>query len=164
MFRLLVISLLALVLASTVIAQTIVDAGAALGRQSYESRANDPKDLLSVEALARWRAVGVHLALDFANLSQEGMLTVVHPDVVYCWTFPANFGLMIGAGPSYAYPGGSGGGLTWNAELELDKRWSRATIFARVRQYDYGLPRFREGEAGPNGPAAYAGVRVRISG
>ena len=71
---------------------------------------------------------------------------------------------MAGGGPTFAYPGGSGGGLTWNAELELEKRWSRTALFARVRQYDYGLPRFREGEAGPNGPAVYAGVRVNVAG
>ena len=70
--------------------------------------------------------------------------------------------VMLGGGPSYAHVGAAGGGLTWNAELELDKRIGAADVFARVRQYDYGLPRFREGESGPNGAAIYAGVRVRI--
>ena len=162
MFRSLALFLFPIVLANTLTAQTSVEAGVALGRQSYESRTDDPKTLLDVEALALRRSVGIHLALDFAKLSQEGMLTVVHPDVVYRWTLPANFALMIGGGPSYAHPGGPGGGLTWNAELELDKRWQRAVIFARMRLYDYGLPRFREGEAGPNGPAVYTGVRLKL--
>ena len=155
---------LALLLAPSLLAQTTIDAGAALGRQSYESRADDPKDLLSIEALGMRRSAGIHLAVDVADLSQEGRVTIVHPDLVYRWSLPMGFGLMIGGGPSWAQHGGAGAPLTWNAELEASKRLGPATIFARVRQYDYGIPRFREGEAGPSGPAVYAGVRFRISG
>src|SRR5262249_51632907 len=66
---------LALLFVPPIIAQTTIDAGVALGRQSYESRADDPKDLRSIEALGLRQSAGIHIALDFADLSQEGRVT-----------------------------------------------------------------------------------------
>lgn len=87
---------------------------------------------------------------------------MIHPDLVYRWTLPAHFAVSIGAGPTLTNVGGSGGGLTWNAELELERRWSRTAVFAHVRQYDFGLERSRGGESGPNGPAVYVGFRLNV--
>jgi hypothetical protein len=162
MLRYSTLVLFSLLLTQSALGQTIIDAGAAVGQQSYESSADDPRTLTSLEVLGRRGPIGLQLAVEYADLTEEGALFVVHPDVVYRWSLPANFALMVGAGPTWSYPGGSGGGLTWNAEAEIEKRWGRFALFARARQYDYGLPRFREGEAGPNGPAIYAGFRVNV--
>lgn len=163
MLRFLAITILSLVLADHALAQTAIDLGAAVGQQSYESSSDDPRVLTSLEILARRGAMGVHMAVEYADLTEEGALFVFHPDLVYRWALPANVVLMFGGGPTIANVGGSGGGLTWNAELELEKRWRKTALFARVRQYDYGLPRFRAGESGPNGPAVYAGVRFNVA-
>jgi hypothetical protein len=158
LFLFLFLSLLALPLS----AQTVIDVGASVGEQSYESYADDPRILPGVELLARRGAWGLHLAGEYVDLTEESALIVVHPDLVYRWTLPAHFAVSIGGGPTLTNVGGSGGGVTWNAELELERRWSRAAVFARVRHYDFGLARSRGGESGPNGPAVYVGFRVNV--
>src|SRR5256885_1407639 len=110
-------------LTSPLVAQTTVAVGASVGQQSYQSSIDDPRTLTSLELLGRRGAIGVDLAVEYADLSDEGALFVVHPDIVYRWTLPANFAVIAGGGPTWAYPGGSGGGLTWNAEAEIEKRW-----------------------------------------
>ncbi|MEK6372348.1 MAG: hypothetical protein AABO58_06595 [Acidobacteriota bacterium] len=152
--------LLALLPLQFLSAQTVIDAGAAVGQQAYESSIDDPRVLTGIEVLARRGASGLYIAVEYADLSEESALIVIHPDFVYRWTLPAHSAVSIGGGPTLANLGGSGGGLTWNAELELERRWSRAALFARVRQF--GLARFREREAGPKGPAAYVGFPVNV--
>src|SRR5881394_1738065 len=107
----LVFSLLSLLLANHLLAQTSIDVGASVGQQSYESSADDPRVLTSLDLLARRGAAGVQIAVDYADLTEEGALFVFHPDLVYRWALPANVTLMAGGGPTFAYPGGSGGGL-----------------------------------------------------
>ena len=65
--------------------------------------------------------------------------------------------MLLGAGPTFISLGS--GNLTWNAELEIARHAGRTSIFGRVRHYDFTLDRFREGEAGPSGPAVSLGVR-----
>src|SRR5947209_10197312 len=158
MRRVLLLSLLLPV--QSLLAQTHIQVGAAVGQQSYESTIDDPRTLTSLEVLALRHNTGLQVAVEYADLSEEGPLFVVHPDLVYHWPLGPSFGALVGGGPTFAYPGGSGGGLTWNAEVELEYRWSKLAVFARLRQYDYGLPRFREGEAGPNGPAQIGRAHV----
>jgi len=143
-------------------AQTTIDIGASVGQQPYANPSDDPRYLPGIELLARRGAAGVHLAIEYADLTEESALIVIHPDLVYRWTLPAHFAASIGAGPTLTNVGGSGGGLTWNAELELERRWSRAALFARIRQYDFSLERSRGGESGPNGPAVYVGFRLNV--
>src|SRR5437870_6735215 len=130
--RRLALIILALLPMQRLVAQTTIDVGVAVGEQSYESTIDDPRVLTSVELLARRGTTGVHLAAEYADLSEEGALFVIHPDLVYRWALGSSFGAMIGGGPTYANVGGSGGGLTWNAEVELEGRRGRTGIFARV--------------------------------
>lgn len=144
-------------------AQTSLDLGVAVGQQSYADTIDDPRILTGAEALVRRGNAGLHVALEYADLSEEGALLVLHPDLVYRWPL-GSFGLTAGAGATYAYIDGPEGGLTWNAEVELDRRFGRATVFGRVRHYDYELPRRFGFDAGPTGPAVYVGVRFNVAG
>jgi hypothetical protein len=139
------------------------DAGFAMGVQSYESSEESQRVLTSVDVLARGESLGVHVAVEYADLSDEGALIVTHPDVVYRKAFGTSgwFGLL-GAGPTFATVGGLGHRSTWNAEGELEFAHGRTEFFGRVRQYDYSVKRFRQREIGPAGPAIYAGVRFRV--
>src|SRR5436190_19433864 len=103
---LILLTILALLPIQRLAAQVTVDVGVAVGEQSYESSSDDPRVLTSVELLARRGATGVHLALEYADLSEEGALIVVHPDLVYRWALGSNFAVMIGGGPTYANVGG----------------------------------------------------------
>lgn len=143
-------------------AQNVVSVGAAIGMQSYQSSIDDPHVLSSLDLLLRRGNAGVHVAVEYADLSEEGALIVIHPDLVYRQTVGQKGFLLFGAGPTFTSPGTSSFATTWNVELELGKTFGRTDLFARVRQYDYSLPRFREGEAGPKGPAVYIGARFRL--
>jgi hypothetical protein len=96
MLRFLTITVLSLVLADHVLAQTVIDIGAAVGQQSYESSSDDSRVLTSLEVLARCGALGLHVAAEYADLTAEGALFVFHPDLVYRWALPARFAVMIG--------------------------------------------------------------------
>ncbi len=136
--------------------------GGSVGIQSYQAAVDDPRVLSSIELLARRGNTGVHIAVEYTDLSQEGALIAVHPDFIYFQPLGEKVFLSLGAGPTFTAPGTSTFATTWNAELELGVIAGRAEIFGRVRHYDYSLARFREGESGPNGPAIYAGVRFRL--
>jgi hypothetical protein len=160
--RFLVLFLVALPLS----AQTVIDIGAAGGRQSYRAFSDNPRWLTSAEVLARRGNAGVHLAVEYADLSEEGALVVIHPDLVYRWPL-GSLAVMAGVGPTYANIGGDRERpsiLTWNAEAELEWRFGRSAVFARVRNYDFELQRDRAGESGPSGPAMYAGFRFTVAG
>lgn len=158
------LSALLLLLVSPIIAsaQNVVSVGAAIGIQSYQSSIDDPRVLSSIDLLLRRGNAGVHVAVEYADLSEEGGLIVIHPDLVYRQMVGQKVFIIFGAGPTFTSPGTSSFGTTWNVELELGRTFGRTDLFARVRQYDYSLPRFREGEAGPKGPAAYLGARFRL--
>jgi hypothetical protein len=156
------LSLVTLLVVDRVAAQTTaVDIGAAVGRQSYADSLDDPRILTSLDLVARRGSAGIELAVEYADLSEEGALVVAHPDIVYRWQLPANFALLAGAGPTWVSVGAfDGSQISWNAEIEIERRWRRFALFGRVRQYDYDLPRFRE--SGPDGPAMYVGFRVKM--
>jgi len=156
-------SLVLLLVALPLSAQTTIDIGAAVGQQSYAASTDDSRVLTGADLLARRGNAGLHVAVEYADLTEEGALFVFHPDLVYRRPF-GSFALMAGAGPTLMNVGGSGSGLTWNAELELERRFGRVGVFGRVRHYDYGLERDRAGESGPDGPAIYVGVRFQIAG
>jgi hypothetical protein len=150
---------LLLVFAGSLSAQTTVDAGIALGRQSYKSSSDDPKVLYSADVLLLRNAIGAHVAGEYAKLTEEGSLLVTHADLAYRIPLGQGFVLLLGAGPTFVSFGSK---VTANAEVELGRRWNRTELFVRVRQYRFNLPRFREGEAGPRGPAVYLGLRFRV--
>jgi hypothetical protein len=139
-----------------------VQAGVALGQQSYRSSIDDPRVLSSVDVLLTRAQAGVHVAGEYADLSEEGALTVIHVDVVYRWT-GKDLSLLIGAGPTFVnMHEQTMWKATWNAEIEIGHSFGSVELFGRLRQYDFNLPRFHEGEAGPRGPAVYAGVRFTL--
>jgi hypothetical protein len=141
-------------------AQTHMDVGFSVGAQSYEAALDNPRVLTSAEVLVQRRALGFHVAVEYADLSEEGALIALHPDLVYRLAGESFFAVA-GVGPTFVSPG-SGRRKTWNVEVEAGFRWRRAEVFGRVRQYDYDLMRDRGGESGPNKPAAYVGARFRI--
>ena len=143
-------------------AQTNIDIGVSVGEQRYRSSLDSARVLTGAELLVRGTALGVQLAVEYADLSDEGALVVLHPDLVYRLPLGARFAASIAAGPTLVTIGGEGGSISWNAALELERRWGRTAVFARVRQYDYELDRGREGDVGPNRPAIYAGVRFAV--
>jgi hypothetical protein len=135
-----------------------VSIGAALGQQSYSSTIDDPRILSSVDVLLTRGQAGVHVAWEYADLSEEGALVVTHVDVVYR-RIGNGFSFLAGAGPTFVNVGSQ---TTWNAEIEIGHSFGKVELLGRLRRYDFGLPRFREGEAGPRGPAVYAGVRFTL--
>jgi hypothetical protein len=144
-------------------AQTVVSVGTALGWQSYRGSIDNPRILSSLELLVRRGGAGVHVAVEYADLSDEGALIVIHPDLVFRQAIGQRGFVMFGAGPTFFSPGtDSNFSTTWNAEVELGRTFGRTDLFARVRHYHYSLPGFRAGAAGPKGPAIYAGARFRL--
>ncbi len=141
-------------------AQASVHVGVAIGQQSYESSSDNPRILTGGDVLFQRGRGGVHVAAEYADLSEEGALIVIHPDVVYR-RVGKQISFLAGAGPTIVNTGSSD--ITWNAELEIGHSFGNIELFGRVRQYDFGLARFREGEAGPSGPAVYAGVRFAVT-
>jgi hypothetical protein len=156
------VPLLLLVLAASapLIAQTRLEVGVSIGQQSYASSADDPRVLTGMDFLAAGNTFGAHVAGEYADLSEEGALVAVHVDGVYRREWASGFSFLAGAGPSIISIGSSS--LSWNAELEVARRLGRWSILARLRQYDFDLPRDREGEAGPAGPAVYVGTRIAL--
>ena len=156
--------LLTLLSSISLSAQTRIDAGVAIGRQSYAPASGEsPRVLTSLEVLARRGAFGLQVAGEYAD-HPEGALMVVHPDLIYRREFAQRWFALAGAGLTNATIGGAGHRTTWNAEAELGLRSSRSDIFIRVRQFDFKLQRFRQGDLGPDGPAVYVGARFRIHG
>src|SRR5215212_4352172 len=100
MFRnLLLLSLLFLTTALT--AQTRVAVGLAVGQESYESRADDPRVLTGGDVLLRRGAWGGHLAVEYADLTEESALIAIHANVIYRQPFGAGFFLLVGGGPTF---------------------------------------------------------------
>lgn len=144
-------------------AQTTIDAGVFVGQQPYHSFIDDPRVLSGVELLAQRRAVGVHVAGEYADIDDTGAILVTHADVTYRWRLNDHIFVLAGAGPTFV--SGLSGGLntTGNGELELGYHWPRVEIFARARQFSFSIRESRGGgEAGPRGPAAYVGVRFAL--
>jgi hypothetical protein len=149
--------LLALSLPTAAQQQIHVDAGVAIGQQSYETVQDTPRVLVGVEALVRGRVFGVHAAVEHADLTDFGQVYASHLDAVWRHELGAHTWFLAGAGPTYVFIDGSGHGLTWNAELELG--WKQ--FFLRLRQYDFEAEGFRAFSS-PKGPAVYVGARFGI--
>jgi hypothetical protein len=154
--------LLALAFSLPAVAQTHIDAGVSVGQQAYESSADDPRVLTGVELLARRNAVGLLVAMEYADLSFDGTMLATHVDGIYRFPFSDNFSATAGAGVTYVSVETLGGRYSWNAFAEVARRWGRTEVFARVRQYDYSIGGFRRTTASPKGPAVSVGVRFAI--
>jgi hypothetical protein len=141
-------------------AHAAVSAGVTIGQQSYASTSDNPRVLTSADILWQRGAAGVHVAGEYADLTEEGALIVTHADLVYRH-IGSGYSFLIGAGPTYVNVASNR--FTWNAEAELGHSFGRVEVFGRVRQYEYGLFRSHEGDAGPDGPAFYAGVRFALT-
>src|SRR5258706_8536297 len=63
--------------------QLHVDAGLAIGQQSYETSDDDPRVLVGAEALLRGRTLGLHVAVEHADLSDFGALYAAHIDGIW---------------------------------------------------------------------------------
>lgn len=143
-------------------AQTRVAAGLSIGSQSYAAHEDNPRYLPGLELLVHRRAWGGHLAAEYADLSVgEGPLVAIHTDVVHR-IGDDRFSVLLGAGPTLILRN-SPKDVVWNAEIDASYGWSRAEVFARLRYYDYELEEFRfGGDAGPDGPAVYVGMRFKL--
>ena len=162
MSRSLTLVVLSLLFDGVASAQIHVDAGLALGLQPYESRADSPRVLSSADVLLRGDAWGVHVAGEYADISQLGAMIALHMNVVYRRTFGDTAFVLAGAGPTHVDLGEFTKKLTWNAEAEVGRRFGRTDVFGRVRHYDYSEPVFRDRPASPSGLAVYLGVRFRL--
>ncbi|MCU1349760.1 MAG: hypothetical protein JWO56_2790 [Acidobacteria bacterium] len=69
---LLATALLTALVALPLAAQIHIDAGAGVGMQSYESSADSPRVVTGVELLVRGQSFGVHLAGEYADLTDAG--------------------------------------------------------------------------------------------
>jgi hypothetical protein len=157
----LVLALLILLIAATAAAQTRIDAGLSVGQQAYAAQEDDPRYLPGVELLFRRGVWGGQLAADYADLSAaEGPLVAIHTNVVRRFGSDRWFAT-IGGGPTWIWRN-SPKDVTWNAAGEVGHAWNRVEVFARLRHYDYELPSFRAGDAGPDGPAFHLGMRFRL--
>lgn len=142
-------------------AQARIEVGAAIGMQSYEREADDPRVITSVEAVVQRQRLGAHVALEYADLAFGGALYVTHLNFVYRRRLTQNVSVMIGAGPTYVSQESYGSETTVNVELELSRRFGRTDVFVRGRQFDYDLSGFRD-SASPSGPAVYVGARFAV--
>jgi hypothetical protein len=154
---------LLLLLASASFAQTRIDAGIAIGSQSYEQSSLSPRVLTSPDVLLVRGTYGLHAALDYADLAEVGHLFATHVDLVYRRPIGNGFVFLAGAGPTFIQAGDISSDWAANAEVEIGRQWSQAELFARVRYYDFKAEGFREG-ASPKGPALYLGMRFKVSG
>ena len=156
-----------LFLCSSLSAQVRVDAGIAVGRQSFESDDIRSRLLISPEVLLSRGRFALYYALDEADLSsasiRRGTMYASHLGLAYRWPIGRNVAVRAGAGPSYVSVGLLGGKPIWHAQVELALRRKRMEWFARLRQYDFNLSEFRTAEASPDGPALLAGFRVTLN-
>jgi hypothetical protein len=157
---------LLLFLCSSLSAQVRVDVGIAAGQQSYEAQDLGSQLLISPEVLLSRGRFALYYALDFADLSSDnirrGTMYASHLGLSHRWPVGRNVAVRAGAGPSYVTITYLGGKPTWHAQLELALRTGRLEWFAKVRQYDYTLSKFRMADASPDGPALLVGVRVAL--
>lgn len=151
-----------ILVASSLSAQ--ISAGLAIGQQRYQSAEDNPKVTTDADVLLRRNDFGLHLAVQYADLSTiDGPLIAIHPDLVYRRAFSDNSYVLLGAGPSFIQVGSTMNTMTWNAEGELGLVLRKADVFVRVRQFDFSLSEFRVGEAGPSGPTISIGARFALS-
>ena len=152
-----------LLVSFSVSAQTRFDVGVSAGTQGYSSTSDDPRVLTGLDFLLRGNRIGAHLAGEYADLTDEGALVAVHANAVYHADLGRNFSFLAGAGPSLISIGSTS--WTWNAEIELARKFGRMSVIGRVRHDDFELNRehrdFVE-DAGPDGPAMYLGARFNI--
>lgn len=141
-------------------AANTVDVAVAIGVQPYASTIDDPRVLTGIDLLLLRGRIGAQAAGEYADLSEEGALIAIHVDAVYRFGSGDGLSFLIGAGPTFVNTGS--GTSTWNGVAEIAHRAGRVQLFGRVRLYDYTLDRFREGDAGPNGPALSFGVRLPL--
>ena len=154
--------LLLLLLAGNLHAQLGISAGVAAGMQSYENQDDDPRILTGVEGLFRGAHLGLHVALEYTDLSSAGHTIILHPDVAYIQSFGPSTYLLAGVGPTHVSVDQNDSNETWNAELELGYRTRGGTeLFLRGRYYDYEWEGFRA-FASPQGIETSAGVRFKL--
>jgi hypothetical protein len=139
-------------------AQVRIDAGAALGTQSYESSSDGARLLPELEVGMRGSHAGAALAFEQADLD-GGHEQALHGDVTWRRELPHHFSLTGGVGPSAVLFYGTR--WTWNAEAEIARQFGKAEIFARVRYFDYRVDLFRY-VASPSTPAVYLGARIAV--
>ena len=142
-------------------AQLHIDAGVAIGTQGYEDSLDDPRILSGLELLLRGKSVGLHVASEYTDLETFGALISTHADVVYRGALGRNFSFLVGAGPTYVYNSEFDNDTTFNVEVEVARRFGRADVFARVRQFDYTIGSAPD-ERSPKGPAVYVGARFAL--
>lgn len=147
-----------LLTASVLAAQTNVDAGIGFGLQSYESSGESPRALPSADLLARRGPFGVHLAVEVTDLPEIATMFAVHLDAVY--RLGERYFFLAGAGPTSINTGSPD--ITWNAEVEVGRKFRRMEVYAGARHYDFSYTRFRDRPASPNGPVISAGVRFAL--
>lgn len=157
------IAVLLLLVCAPLAAQTRLDAGIAVGRQSYERASIGSTTLISPEVMLTRNRLALYYALDFGKLEHAGTMFASHLGVAYRLPLPRNFAMLAGAGPSYVTIQKLGGTAAFHAQAELALRTSRLEWFARVRYFDFDLEDKSVTGASPEGPAAMAGVRVSLT-
>ena len=156
-------AVLVLLLCSSLSAQTRVDAGLGLGRQSFESPNIGSRLAISPELMLSRGPLAAYYSLDLVDLgSPAGSMYASHFGAAYRWPLGRNFAVRVGAGPSYVTIDRLGGELAWHAQAEVGWRMRRLEWFARVRHFDHGLSDDRVTNGRPDGPVVAGGVRVML--
>jgi hypothetical protein len=136
-------------------AQTELGLGASVGTQFFAG--NSTRLLGSVDGLLEVGPGGLHVAADFTR-----DVTALHIDATYRDKLGDNFSFMFGAGLTRV-DSARHADTTWNAEVELARRFERFDVYARLRYYDYRFEQFRNNPLSPTSPAIMVGARYRIA-
>jgi len=153
--------LLSLLIATASLAQTRIDAGVALGAQPYEESEDSTRVLTGAEVLFQHNSIGLHVAVEYTDLSFGDAMYAKHFDAIYRHAFAGRYSVLVGAGITAIDIQDFDTSSSWNAELELSRRFGNTDVFARVRHYDYEASGFRA-RVSPSGPAIYLGVRFGL--
>jgi len=83
--------LLSLLIATASLAQTRIDAGVALGAQPYEESEDSTRVLTGAEVLFQHNSVGLHVAVEYTDLSFGDAMYAKHFDAIYRHAFAGRY-------------------------------------------------------------------------
>jgi hypothetical protein len=152
-----------LTIACPIVAQPRLAIGVSLGSRLYEQ---SEKARLSpgADIFFEVRRLGVQVAGETTNLSRGGTLTSVHGDATYRAPVNRTGFIVLGAGWTHLQLEAGGSKRTWNAELQVGRRFDRAEAYVSMRQYSYSYGSFRnQCVVCANSPLVSLGVRIVVA-
>jgi len=160
MSRLLLLLSLSALLTFPAMARVRVSAGGSIGTQIYESSTDKIRLVGGLDGLLEFRALGIQAAHEFTNRSTGGSFGATHFNATWRFFRGSPYSVVAGAGlTKVRFEAGRYETDTWNAAVELDRHFSKADLYLRVRHYDYSFGEFRGDSISAASPAISAGVR-----